>query len=190
MIDGRARTDRNTLRAVIILTGTFLFLSVVSVYTFYDLNGGSFDIEGREPRLIVTDSMDGGMEPYDIPTIRKDSLVMVSYLSEDGKTGLKEGDVIQFTWNGVLNHHRVVSNDSENGVVVTKGDNSDSVETVAYSDIKGIVVGENHILGVAFKFTREYIFAIVAFIVVVYTGFRLVEEIRLARKGENSDEER
>lgn len=190
MFDGRAdSTDRRSLHTAFIAIGSVLILSAVSVYAFYDLNGKSFDIADRELRLIVTDSMEGELMQYDIQTIQKNSLVMVSFLSDGEKEGLKEGDVIQFSYNGMLNHHRVVSNDIDGRRVVTKGDNSPSYETVDYSDIKGIVIGENHILGEAIRFAKDYFLVIIASVVMLYTGFCLVREIRNAKQGDNSDEE-
>ena len=186
MFDGRADIKvRRIPYTVFIAIGSVLALSAVSVYAFYDLNGRSFDITDREPRLIVTDSMEGEQTQYDIQTVRKNSLVMVSFLSDAEKEGLKEGDVIQFVYNGILNHHRVVSNDIDGRKVITKGDNSPSYETVDYPDIRGIVIGENYLLGSALKFTRDYFFAVIAFIVVLYTGIMLFREIRRAKKGDN-----
>ena len=105
MFDGRAdSTDRRSLHTAFIAIGSVLILSTASVYAFYDLNGESFDIADRELRLIVTDSMEGEHMQYDIQTIQKNSLVMVSFLSDGEKEGLKKGDVIQFSYNGMLNH--------------------------------------------------------------------------------------
>ena len=128
--------------------------------------------------LIITDSMDGEPTDYPISTIPKDSLVMVRLISEDEKYDLQPGDVVQFKYHGILNHHRVVSNDTENHKIVTKGDNTTSSETVPYENIRGEVVGVNHFLGVIFELVSSYFYVLLVSIVVLYIGILLVEEIR------------
>ena len=58
-----------------------VILVVAALGFFLNLNGGSIDPTDREVRVIVTGSMDGPEQPYDIPTIPKGSLVMVKHLS-------------------------------------------------------------------------------------------------------------
>ena len=55
---------------------------VAALGFFIHLNGGSVDLTDREVRVIVTVSMDGPEQLYDIPTVPKGSLVMVKHLSE------------------------------------------------------------------------------------------------------------
>ncbi|MBE6514506.1 MAG: S26 family signal peptidase [Thermoplasmata archaeon] len=138
---GRKRPSLKILAAVVVI----MMLMLCALH----LNGWSVDFTDRDIRLIVTDSMDGEHTDYDIPTIEKDSVVMVRLIDDDEKPSLKEGDVIQFRQKGILNHHRLVSNDPGNKRIVTKGDNSPVSETVSYDDVLGVVVGKDHILGKA-----------------------------------------
>ena len=169
-------------RKTIIISAVALVFAALSVYTLYDMNGQSFDLSNREVRLIITDSMDGEPTSYDVPTIPKDSLVMVKFLSDEDKTNLKQGDVIQFWDHGTLNHHRVIL--VGEGYVVTHGDNvAEGVdEVVKYSDIRGEVVGANHPIGEVFTFVKSYYPVLIALIAVLFIGSLLVEEIRRGKE--------
>ena len=167
----------------IIVVAVALVLSALTVYTFYNINGHSLDVTNREVRLIVTDSMEG--EPkgeFKVPTIQKDSLVMVKFLSDDEKSNIKAGDVIQFRYNGILNHHRVIETGTD--YVITQGDNSPSKEIVQFSDIRGEVQGADHTAGVIFTFVKDYVYVIIAFIVVLFIGSLLIDEIRSEKEKE------
>ena len=178
---GKKRSGKKRAVTAIVL----LMLALVVLGLFVNLNGNSFDFMNRDFRVIITDSMDGEPTDYPISTIPKDSLVMVRLISEDEKYDLKEGDVVQFRYHGILNHHRVVSNDTENHKIVTKGDNTTTSETVSYENIRGEVVGVNHFLGVIFELVSSYFYLLLAFIVVLYIGILLVEEIRKEKEGNN-----
>ena len=171
----------------VVVLAVALVLAVLSVSVFYTANGNSLDVRDREVRLIVTDSMDGERMPYSVPTIPKDSLVVVRLISDDEKAELKEGDVVQFRYGSVLNHHRVVSNNVEEGYVITHGDNTDSNETVYYSAIRGEVIGSDHAVGVIVTFVKQYVFVIIAAVIVLYIGSLLLEEIRSEKEKEKSE---
>ena len=154
--------SRNLIVSMMIVA----ILLVAGICGLFLLNGHSLDLTDRDVRLIVTDSMEGEVTEYDIPTIKKDSLVMVRMLGSDEMGSLKIGDVIQFVFGGKLIHHRVIDNDTQSGAVLTKGDNSSSVERVDYKDIKGIVVGTSHIMGTIVKFVKEhwiFLFVLIGF---------------------------
>lgn len=125
--------------------------------SIYHLNGNSMDLTNRDLRVIVTDSMAGEPTDYEISTIEVDSAVMVRLFNDESdKESVKVGDVVQFRYFSMLDHHRVVSNDPVKKVMVTKGDNSDSYESVDYSNVRGVVVGTNHLLGQAITFMKSY----------------------------------
>ena len=182
MTGDSTRNHRSIKLAAIAVT--VVALTAYVGYAFYDMNGHSLDFRNREIRIIITDSMDGDPQPYSVPTIEKDSLVMVVKISEEDKEMLQPGDVVQFHYGKILNHHRVISNDIESKEIVTKGDNTTSTETVKYSDIRGEVVGKNHFLGEVFKFVKQYFLVIIALLVVLYIGNLLLEEIRRGKKEE------
>ena len=171
-------------RKTTVIIAVAIVLAALTVYTFYGMNGHSLDPRNREVRLIVTDSMDGERTSYDVPTIPKDSLVVVRLLSEDEKYELKQGDVVQFRYGNVLNHHRVVSNNTAEGYVITQGDNTDSSEKVSYSAIRGEVMGANHVAGEIVTFAKTYVFVIIAFIAVLFIASLLVDEIRREKQKE------
>ena len=151
---------------------------VAATLTAVDLNGGSLDFSGRDVRIIVTDSMQGEPTGYPISTIEKDSVVMVKLLDEDGKKSIQVGDVVQMNDHGILNHHRVLSNDPVKKEIVTKGDNSEAKEYMSYDDISGIVVGKNHLLGQIFTFVKSNAIPIALMILIVAGAFEAVRYIR------------
>ena len=171
-------SEKKRSKKKIVIIAIILALLIIVAGLFINLNGNSIDFTNRDLRVIITDSMDGGPTDYPISTIPKDSLVMVRLISEDEKYDLQPGDVVQFKYHGILNHHRVVSNDTVNHKIVTKGDNTDTSETVSYENIRGEVVGVNHFLGVIFKLVNSYFYLLIATIVVIYIGLLLLEEIR------------
>lgn len=72
----------------------------------------------HEVRYIVSGSMDGDDQPYDIKTIPIYSLVMIKDV--DGKDMLDEfevGDVIAFHYSGVVVVHRVIAIDPVAGTL-------------------------------------------------------------------------
>ena len=170
----------------VVVLAVALVLAVLSVSAFYTANGNSLDVRDREVRLIVTDSMDGERMPYSVPTLPKDSLVVVRLISDDEKSELRDGEVVQFRYGSVLNHPRVVSNNVEEGYVITHGDNTDSNETVYYSAIRGEVMGANHAAGEVVTFVKDYVFVIIAAIVVLFIGSLLVDEIRREKQKEEN----
>ena len=165
---------RNAVKIIIIAT-----VAIVIVAVMADLNGGSLDFTDRDIRLIVTDSMDGEPTEYPISTIEKDCLVMVKRIHTDSeKSSLTVGDVIQFNYYDMLDHHRLVSNDLSERKVVTKGDNSPVTESVSYDDITGVVVGKNHLLGQLTAFLKIYWVTAIAFILAAMIAVNLIMNIR------------
>ncbi|AMH94388.1 signal peptidase I [methanogenic archaeon ISO4-H5] len=163
--------------AVTIAAVAIIALSIF--FVFFNLNGNSADFSNRDIRLIITDSMDGEPQDYEIRTIPKDSLVMVEILSDSEKENLKVGDVVQFRYGNVYNHHRVIANDVESRTITTQGDNTDAPDSpMSYDKVRGKVVGVNHVLGELVTFVKAYVLVILIFFVAVYVAIRLVEEIR------------
>ena len=167
-------------RLVALLIVAIVAFSIFAV--FFHMNDNSADFSGREVRVIITDSMDGDPMPYEIETIPVNTLVMVRKISDSEKENIQVGDVIQFWYGDILDHHRVVENNVEGHYMVTKGDNSSTTETVSYDKIRGIVVGTNHFLGQIFIFVKMYVLFILVLIVVLYIASRLMEEIILERR--------
>jgi len=162
-----------------------VIVAAFCIYTFYDLNGDSFDLSEREALLIVTSSMDGNVTEYDIDSFPKDTFIMVKHLSEEEKLDIRVGDVLSFQYNGILDHHRVKELHFDQGYVVTHGDNTTSSENVSLSQINGQVVGTNHWLGVTVSFVKDNFLIVIAVIAII----AIVGEIYRAYKDGVFDKE-
>ena len=175
---------RKTIFSIVLL----VVLASVCAYTFYDLNGGSFDLKDRQALLIVSDSMDGDNTGFEINSFPKDTFIMVKHLSEQEKREVKVGDVLSFQYLGILDHHRVIETNFDNGFVITHGDNvmPGTNETVKLSDINGIVVGTNHSLGVVVTLVKNNF---LLFIAIIATLAIIGEIYRAYRDGVFSKEE-
>jgi len=148
------------------------------IYTFYNLNGKSFDLSDREALLIVSDSMDGDVTSYDIDSFPKNTFVMVRHLSEQEKLKIEIGDVLSFRYNGIMDHHRVIETHFDQSYVVTHGDNTHSTENVSLSAINGEVIGTNHWLGVLVSFIKDNFLIVIA----VIAAIAIIGEIYRAYK--------
>ena len=167
-----------------VVIAVLIMVAVAVFATFVHMNDNSLDFRNRDLRLIITDSMDGEPQPYKIETIPVDTLVMVRLISDEEKSGLQVGDVIQFKSGSILNHHRVIDNSHiSDGYVITKGDNASASETVYFGKITGIVIGTNHPLGVVFNFVKTYVYVLLILIVVLYLASMLMAEIAREKKG-------
>jgi len=118
---------------------------ILALFTAYDLNGGSFDFTDRELILVVTDSMDGDVNKYDIDSFPANTLVMVEHLPISEVRFLREGDVISYNDEGIKVQHRIIQANGDSFYV--HGDNNHSTEVVLLEDVNGKVVGTNWILG-------------------------------------------
>ena len=165
-------------RKLILSITLMLAIASFCVYTFYDLNGKTFDLSDREALLIVTDSMDGDVTKYDVDSFPRNTFVMIKHLSEQEKLDVKIGDVLSFRYIGLLDHHRVIETHYDQGYVVTHGDNTHATETVKLSDINGKVVGTNHWLGVLVSFVKDNFLLVIA----VIAGIAIIGEIYRAYK--------
>lgn len=163
-----------------------VIVASLCVYTFYDLNGKSFDLSDREALLIVTDSMDGDVKTFDIDSFPRNTFVMVKHLSDQEKLDVKIGDVLSFKYNGILDHHRVVETHFDQGYVVTHGDNTHSTENVSLASINGEVVGTNHWLGVLVSFIKDnflIVIAVIATIAIIGEVYRAYKDGVFSKEG-------
>jgi len=121
-------------------------LTVIScAYIIYDLNGNSLNLTDRELVLVVSDSMDGDVEQYEIDSFPSGTLVMIEHIPEHEKRFLRVGDVISYHVRDTLFHHRIFEIDTDS--VYVQGDNNHSIERVLLSDVNGKVVDTNSVLG-------------------------------------------
>ena len=167
-------SKRKTVFSVVVLG----IVASLCAYTFYDLNGKSFDLSDREALLIVTDSMDGDVKTFDIDSFPRNTFVMVKHLSDQEKLDVKIGDVLSFKYNGILDHHRVIETHFDQGYVVTHGDNTHSSENVSLASINGEVIGTNHWLGAVVSFVKDNFLIVIA----VIAAIAIIGEIYRAYK--------
>lgn len=153
----------------IIMVGIVVILALFCAFSFYNLNGNSFDLSDRQVLLIVTDSMDGDVTEYDIASFPKNTFVMVKHLSNEEKLELQVGDVISFNYNGILDHHRIIETHFDQGYVITKGDNPDvhATENVKIGEINGKVIGTNHWLGALVAFVKDHFILVIGIIAAI-----------------------
>jgi len=176
--------DRRKVARIAVIIIAIALLALFALH----LNGWSADFTDRDVRLIVTDSMDGEPTDYEISTIPKGSLVMVRLIGDDDKSKLEKGDVIQFWYHGILNHHRLVSNDPASERIVTKGDNSLASETVLYKDIRGKVVGQDPVAGKLVSFVKEHWLIVIVMLIGITVAWEIAKAAVRAKRKE--DEER
>ena len=175
-------SKRKTIFSVIAM----VIVASLCVFTFYDLNGKSFDKSDREALLIDTDSMDGDVKTFDIDSFPRNTFVMVKHLSDQEKLDEKIGDVLSFKYNGILDHHRVVETHFDQGYVVTHGDNTHSTENVSLASINGEVVGTNHWLGAIVSFIKDnflIVIAVIATIAIIGEIYRAYKDGVFSKEG-------
>ena len=180
-------TEDGSKRKTIFTVIALVIVASFCVYTFYDLNGKSFDLSVREALLIVSDSMDGDVTSYDIDSFPKNTFVMVRHLSEQEKLKIEIGDVLSFRYNGIMDHHRVIETHFDQGYVITHGDNTHSTENVSLSAINGEVIGTNHWLGVLVSFVKDnflIVIAVIAAIAIIGEIYRAYKDGVFSKKEE------
>lgn len=172
-------------RKGILLSVCVVFLVILSAYTLYDLNGHSFDLSDREMMIVVTGSMDGEPQDYDIPTIPVRSLVMVRHLDQNEVGELKIGDVVAYHSGSMVIMHRLV--EIVDDYLVLKGDANISSEKVPFDDVMGVVVGVSPILGQVVYFIKSSpILVMAAFVCLLIMAYSLRAILRILSNKEES----
>lgn len=121
--------------------GTWLIISVFVI---------AAKASGQELVSVTSDSMS--------PVINKNALILVDTGAE-----IKAEDIITYrTKSGGYTTHRLIY-DIGNGRLITKGDNNDIAEEIAYADVMGKVIYSVNNLGFLADFTKKpYGFIIIA----------------------------
>lgn len=169
------RLNIKNVSALIVLT-----LLITAVPFIMHMNGGSLDITNRELLIVVTDSMDGPPQPYDIQSIPRNSLVMVETISADGIDNLKIGDVIGFRTAVAEGQvfHRIQDIDTATKSVTLRGDQSHFSETVDFDDIISIVRGVDPTLGGMALFIKLNLPYLAALMVMTAVLLHLLDYLR------------
>ncbi|MCR4617165.1 MAG: signal peptidase I [Lachnospiraceae bacterium] len=128
----------------------------------------------------------GSMEP----AIKTGSIVYVKSIDAEN---LSEGDIIAYNLNGMTITHRVVSNDTENKELITKGDanEKEDMAPVRYGSVIGIIKLSIPYLGAFFVFFtgirgKIYIMGIlVACFILMMVGSHLKDKSKYREKNKN-----
>ena len=125
------------------------------------------DLLDSEFKVIVTGSMDGDPQPYEIETIPVNSLIAVHKLQGNDVDDVKVGDVIGFYSEklGANIYHRVISIDTESKVFTTKGDAASTTESIPFEKANGVVVNVSHGAGEVVHFIKTNILLLVLIVV-------------------------
>ena len=130
-------------------------LIVIScAYVLYDLNGDSLDFSDSEVVLIVTASMDGNVEGYDVDSFPADTLAIIKNMPAHEVCFIRVGQVAVYYKDDMMITHRVVGVDTKHQILTVKGDNVSVEEKIDFDDVVGVVAGTNHYLGSALSFIR------------------------------------
>lgn len=184
-----------TKKRIVTIAVVVVILAAV-LYVVYDFNGKSLDLRDRETRLIVTWSMDGEDQPYDIKSIPEDSLVMIKHLDRGEMGSIEVGDVIAFHYQGRLTVHRVaeLETDSEGNLTgfETIGDfflqsPTGHYEHPTLDDVKGVVVGVSPALGKTVTFIQDSPIFLIMVIVILLIIASVIRDMVRIYKGEDDD---
>jgi len=118
---------------------------VAGVSVVYDLNGNSMDFSNRQMVLVVSDSMDGEEDRYDVDSFQANTLVMIEHVPDNEVRFLRVGQVLSYYDGSTLIHHRIIQVNDDSFYV--KGDNGHSTDKVMFGDVNGVVVGTNSWIG-------------------------------------------
>lgn len=169
---------------------------VAALFVFYDLNGHSLNPTDRDYRVVVTGSMDGDPQPYEIPTIPVNSLIAIKHLSDGEFKTVKVGDVLAFWSESRLTVHRVteIHTDSEGNVTgfTTVGDiyadrPGSHYETPEVEDVVGVVIGVSPAIGKAVHFIQTSPIYVVMIIAVIAVFVSVVRDVLRARWTEDGN---
>ena len=131
-----------TSKLPLIACACFLLISACVVY---DLNGSSMDFSNRQIVLVVSDSMDGEEDRYDVNSFPANTLVMIEHVPDSEVRFLRVGQILSYYDGSTLIHHRIIQVNDDSFYV--KGDNGHSTDKVMFSDVNGVVVGTNSWIG-------------------------------------------
>lgn len=159
-----------------------LAVAGAGLLSFWDLNGGSLDPSDRQAVFIVSGSMDGDDQPYEIETVPIHSVVMIKHVhatAEDLKDKVSVGDVISFDYMGKLTVHRVIAYSDDGTAVTAHGDARPEIDTqqVKAEDIQGVVVGVSEWMGSLVHFVKSSPILFVALVAVVMVAAYSVRDI-------------
>lgn len=172
-------SKKSIFAIVAVIVVIFVALSV-----FYSLNGHSLDTDDREFRIVVTGSMDGDPQPYEISTIPVNSMVAIKHLSGDELGSVEIGDVLAFQHTGRLTVHRVAEiYTGPDGKVVgfkTIGDvyiGTGHYETPSSDDVVGVVVGVSPIIGKVVHFAQTSTVYLIVILVLIAVMISVVRDM-------------
>lgn len=186
------KTITKIVNVLSIIIGVLVLIVAISAIS--SMSRGYSSLFGYTMYSVRTDSMEG-----DNPdSFNKGDLIIVKILSEEAKSDLEPGKVITFfdfidiNDNGVkeevLNTHRIVSINTDNKQVTTKGDNAIGTDdTVDFEKIVGVYSSKIAGIGSVFLFIQSptgFLVTIVipSILVVIYCAFLLFKNLNVYNK--------
>lgn len=120
------------------------------------------------------------------PNLNKNTLVIGTKIHENN---IKINDIIGFDINGILQFHRLIRINSENGktTYITKADNNYNVdiEEKELEQVKAQIIFKIPIIGIIFSFFQTKIATILIFIILILKFISNKKKIKLSKKRKN-----
>jgi len=163
-----------------------------ALYVVYDFNGHSLDLSNRQALVVVTDSMAGEPQPYEISTIPVNAMVMIHNMSADDIfANAKIGDVLAFHQGGnAVYVHRIIAIDTVNHTITTHGDNvHEGVNETVYAPMMvGLVVGVSPAIGAVVHFVQANPVLAIGMVVITFVAiFAIIDLVKIVRKRNESE---
>ncbi len=145
-----------------------LFLALIficSIFRCIDIYiEGSFGFKFYQ---IVSNSMDGEIDEFDIPSLSKDDFVIVcKNINNNFYDNLAIGDVITYEYEIVTVSHRIIQIMIEDNqyIIKTQGDNSDTYEMLYSNEdiIHGKIIYNNSVIGKLINVLQDNIIVCIA----------------------------
>lgn len=166
-----------------------IILTLVIILSIFNNINKEKNFFGLSFYQIVSNSMNGDVDKFDIPSLEIDDFVIVkNNTKEKFYYDLCIGDVITFEYKGVTVSHRIIQiiiEDDNDFVIKTQGDNNTTYE-VLYSEsdvIYGKIIYSSKNIGNVINFVSNNIFILVVvglicLMIVVTEGINLYKILR------------
>ncbi|NLN50348.1 MAG: hypothetical protein GX149_01820 [Acholeplasmataceae bacterium] len=191
--------NKKLAKRILKIIGNVVFYVFILVLLLFSISNIATKKEDDIPAVfnrgfvnVLTDSMNGEEKGYKVDSFKKDALVFVKLLNDQGRENLKVGDVVVF-WHQLHPHepaikgfviHRII--EINGNQIVTQGDNQTTnasiTETNNIRSIKAIATGKVEGVGKPIKYLQTpsgFLIFVVGplLIIVIFEIFILVRHI-------------
>lgn len=161
----------------------YLIITILIIYNIlYQINSIKNKKYVQLFNLYLTVISDDSMSP----NLNKNTLVVGSKIHENN---IKTNDIIGFDINGILQFHRLIRINSENGktTYITKADNNYNVdiEEKELEQVKAQIIFKIPIIGIIFSFFQTKISTILIIIILILKFISNKKKIKLSKKRKN-----